>query len=172
MNEKIRNRIIGGIVLVCLLIIVVPLLNAPPEERDGAAVHPPPLPPSLQAPAEEGAVSVDRRRQRIDARFNDWENFLREGDGQQGARGAERTAADTCRVRVGVFAQPDAIVQRLRDDGRQVRLQNWGQNAEGGELFAVYAGGSMPCGDAENLQAALQTRYGVRALIEYNNESP
>jgi len=171
MNEKIRNRIIGGIVLVCLLIIVVPLLNAPSEEGEEAAMRPLPLPPSLQAPAEEGAVSSDGRRRRIDARFKDWENFLREEAPQEEARGAKR-AADTCRVRVGVFAQPDAIVQRLRDDGRQVRLQNWGQNAEGGELFAVYTGGTMQCGDAERLQESLQARYGVRSLIEYNNGPP
>ncbi len=68
MNEKIRNRIIGGVVLVCLLIIVVPLLNAPPEEGDEAAVRTPPLPPSLQVPAAEEAVSADRRRPRHIAR--------------------------------------------------------------------------------------------------------
>ncbi len=172
MNEKIRNRIIGGVVLVCLLIIVVPLLNAPPEEGDEAAVRTPPLPPSLQVPAAEEAVSADRRRRRIEARFNDWENFLREGGGREDARAAPQMAADACRVRVGIFAQPDTIVQSLRDEGHQVRLQDWGQNADGAELFAVYVGGTMQCGDAGGLQDALQARYGVRALIEYNNGPP
>ncbi len=69
------------------------------------------------------------------------------------------------RVRVGVYARPQRMMEQLRTDGFSPSREIW-RVSDKGLLYAVYAGDGLPRWRAEELRQEVDRRYEISSQVE------
>jgi DedD protein len=178
-NEHVRNRVVGGIILASLAAIFLPMLldgagierRSVPAMPDGDPGPRTPLEP-VDPAADDWAFVEEaaRRRERPDGGVDGRPLSAPEPAVEPAAEPSPRLDDDglpvAWSVQLGSFEEEEnarGLRARLTDDGHEAYVDRI--EREAGPLWRVAVGPRVDAAAAERLAAELGERYGLEAIV-------
>lgn len=173
MNQRIRQRIVGTVVLLLAAVVILPAvldgsgLPARDVESSIPAEAPSPEPVAVSPRRPEITADTDRLRLPADSPALDDTGADTEADEQKPALDPASGLPEAWSVRLGAFSNAEnvaALVSRLQDASHEAYTRPVGSS--GGDLIGVFVGPLVDRDAAVALQGELQSSFGLAGRVE------